>query len=327
MDLHKVIRTTAASCLLAISCALCAEAVRSDYPSRPIRYIVASAPGGIADITPCILAPRLAEALGQPVIVENRPAGGIVAGGEAVAKAQPDGYTLLSATPQVAIVQSMVKDLAFDPRRDLAPIALVGVIPNVLVAGPRTPAKTLAELIDLARRNPGKLNYSSTGAGTSVHLSAELLKYYAGADIVHVPYRGAAAAMTALLAGDVDIMVDSVPPSLPHIRAGRVRALAVTSARRVPQLPEVPTMIESGYPDFEINGWSGVVTTGGTPGAILLRLESEIRRALSQPQVVAAYENAGLTVRFMGAAEFGKFWDAEIAKFALAIKHSGAVKE
>ncbi len=304
-----------------------AAAQSPEYPSRPIRYIVASAPGGIADITPRVLAPRLSEALRQPVVVENRPAGGIVAGGEAVAKALPDGYTLLSATPQVAIVQSMVKDLAFDPRRDLAPIALVGVIPNVLVAGPRTPAKTLAELIDLARRNPGKLNYSSTGAGTSVHLSAELLKYYAGADIVHVPYRGAAAAMTALLAGDVDIMVDSVPPSLPRIRAGKVRALAVTSARRVPQLPEVPTMIESGYPDFEINGWSGVVTTAGTPGGVIARLESEIRRALSQPQVVAAYENAGLTVRFMGAAEFGKFWDAEIAKFALAIKHSGAVKE
>ncbi len=297
------------------------------YPSRPIRYLVASAPGGIADITPRVLAPSLAQALGRPVVVENRPGGGIVVGGELVAKAAPDGHTLLSATPQVAIVQSMVKDLAFDPRRDLAPVALVGVIPNVLVAGPRTPARTLAELVELARRNPGRLNYSSTGAGTSVHLSAELLKYYAGVDIVHVPYRGAAAAMTALLSGDVDMMVDSVPPSLPHIRAGKVRALAVTSARRVPQLPEVPTMIESGYPDFEINGWSGVVTTAGTPNAILLRLEAEIRKALSQPQVVAAYENAGLTVRFMGAAEFGKFWDAEIAKFALAIRHSGAVKE
>ena len=326
MHLHKLLRMTAASCLLAVSCAGAVRA-QSDYPTRPIRYVVASAPGGIVDITPRVLAPRLSEALRQPVVVENRPGGGIVAGGEAVAKAPPDGYTLLSATPQVAIVQSMVKDLAFDPRRDLAPVALVGVIPNVLVAGPRTPAKTLAELVGLARRNPGKLNYSSTGAGTSVHLSAELLKYYAGVDIVHVPYRGAAAAMTALLAGDVDIMVDSVPPSLPHIRAGRVRALAVTSAQRVPQLPEVPTMIESGYPDFEINGWSGVVTTGGTPGAIIARLESEIRRALLQPQVVAAYENAGLTVRFMGATEFGKFWDAEIAKFALAIRHSGAVKE
>ena len=297
------------------------------YPSRPIRYVVASAPGGIADITPRVLAPRLAQALGQPVVVENRPAGGIVAGGEAVATAPPDGYTLLSATPQVAIVQSMVKDLAFDPRRDLAPIALIGVIPNVLVAGPRTPAKTLAELIELARRNPGKLNYSSTGAGTSVHLSAELLKYYAGIDIVHVPYRGAAAAMTALLAGDVDIMVDSVPPSLPRIRAGKVRALAVTSARRVPQLPGVPTMIESGYPDFEINGWAGVATTAGTPPEIIARLEAEIGKALAQAETAAAYEKAGLTVRFMGAAGFGKFWDAEIAKFALAIRHSGAVKE
>ncbi len=323
----NTLRLTITAALAAL-CAAAAHAQSSEqYPSRPIRYIVASAPGGIADITPRVLAPRLAEALRQPVVVENRPAGGIVAGGEAVAKGPADGYTLLSATPQVAIVQSMVKDLAFDPRRDLVPIALVGVIPNVLIVGPRTPAKTLTELVELARRNPGKLNYSSTGAGTSVHLSAELLKYYAGADIVHVPYRGAAAAMTALLAGDVDIMVDSVPPSLPHIRAGRVRALAVTSARRVPQLPEVPTMIESGYPDFEINGWSGVVTTAGTPSAILLRLESEIKKALSQPEVVAAYENAGLTVRFMGAAEFGRFWDAEIAKFALAIKHSGAVKE
>jgi tripartite-type tricarboxylate transporter receptor subunit TctC len=323
----KMVPAIASVAVAALACAPAAAQNEDQYPARPIRYIVASAPGGIADITPRVLAPRLAEALRQPVVVENRPAGGIVAGGETVAKAAPDGYTLLSATPQVAIVQSMVKDLAFDPRRDLAPIALVGVIPNVLVAGPRTPAKTLAELLELARRSPGKLNYSSTGAGTSVHLSAELLKYYAGVDIVHVPYRGAAAAMTALLAGDVDIMVDSVPPSLPHIRAGKVRALAVTSARRVPQLPEVPTMIESGFPDFEINGWSGVVTTGGTPGAIIARLESEIRRALSQPQVVAAYENAGLTVRFMGAVEFGKFWDAEIAKFGLAIRHSGAVKE
>src|SRR5260221_13334528 len=209
--------------IIAALAALCAGATHPEqYPTRPIRYVVASAPGGIADITPRVLAPRLSAALRQPVVVENRPAGGIVAGGEAVGQAAPDGYTLLSATPQVAIVQSMVKDLAFDPRRDLAPVALVVVIPNVLIVGPRTPAKTLTELVELARRNPGRLNYSSTGAGTSVHLSAELLKYYAGVDIVHVPYRGAAAAMTALLAGDVDIMVDSVPPSLPHIRAGRV---------------------------------------------------------------------------------------------------------
>src|SRR5437016_14007093 len=158
----------AALACAAFACGAVAAQTPEPYPSRPIRYIVASAPGGIADITPRVLAPRLSEALRQPVVVENRPAGGIVAGGETVAKSAPDGYTLLSATPQVAIVQSMVKDLAFDPRRDLAPVALVGVIPNVLVAGPRTPAKTLAELVELARRHPGKRNYSSTGAGTSV---------------------------------------------------------------------------------------------------------------------------------------------------------------
>src|SRR5256884_329691 len=215
-----------------LACAALEGAARaqSDYPSRPIRYIVASAPGGIADITPRVLAPHLSQALRQPVVVENRPGGGIVAGGETVAKSAPDGYTLLSATPQVAIVQSMVKDLAFDPRRDLSPVALLRVIPNVLVPGPRTPAKTLAELLELARRNPGKMNYSSTGAGTSVHLSAQLLKYYARVNIVHVPYRGAAAAMTALMTGDVDMLVDSLPPSLPHIRPGRAPPPAGTTA-------------------------------------------------------------------------------------------------
>ena len=297
------------------------------YPSRPIRYIVASAPGGIADITARVLGPRLSEALRQPVVIENRAAGGILVGGELVAKAPADGHTLLSATPQVAIAQSMHRKATFNPRRDLAPVALVGLIPNVLVVSPRTPAATVQELVELARRNPGKLNYSSTGAGTSVHLSAELLKYYAKVNIVHVPYRGAAAAMTALMTGDVDMLVDSLPPSLPHIRAGRARPLAVTTAARVPQLPEVPTMIESGFPGFEVSGWSGVATTGGTPAAVIALLETEIRRALENAQTAAAYENAGLTLHFLGAQAFGAFWDAEIEKFAIAVKHSGATME
>jgi tripartite-type tricarboxylate transporter receptor subunit TctC len=227
----------------------------------------------------------------------------------------------------VAIAQSMYKNISFDPRRDLAPVALIGLIPNVLVVSQKTEAKTVQELVELARRNPGKLNYSSTGQGTSVHLSAELLKYYAKVNIVHVPYRGAAAAMTALIAGDVDMLVDSVPPSLPHIRGGKVRALAVTTAARVPQLPEVPTMIESGFPGFEISGWSGVVTTGGTPPEIVAKLEAEIRRALENPQTAAAYEKAGLTLHFLGAKEFGAFWDKEIEKFAIAVKFSGASAE
>ena len=247
-----------------------AAAAAEPYPSRPIRYIVASAPGGIADLTARLLAPRLSQALGQPVVVENRTAGGILVGAELVARAPADGHTLFSATPQVAIAQSMYKKAAFNIRRELAPVALVGLIPNVLVVNPKTPAASVRELVELARAQPGKLNYSSTGAGTSVHLTAELLKYRAQVNIVHVPYRGAAAAMSALVAGDVDMLVDSLPPSLPHIRAGR---------------------------------------------------------ALEDRQTAALYERAGLTVHFLGAAAFGAFWDAEIEKFALAVKHSGAVVE
>jgi len=297
------------------------------YPSRPIRYIVASAPGGIADLTARLLAPALSQALGQPVVVENRTAGGILVGAELVARAPADGHTLFSATPQVAIAQSMYKKAPVNVRRELAPVALVGLIPNVLVVNPKTPAASVRELIELARAQPGKLNYSSTGAGTSVHLTAELLKYRAQVNIVHVPYRGAAAAMGALVAGDVDMLVDSLPPSLPHIRAGRARPLAVTTPERVPQLPDVPTMIESGLPGFEVWGWSGVATTAGTPPAIIAALESEIRRALADPQTAARYERAGLTVHFLGAQAFGAFWDAEIEKFALAVKHSGATVE
>ncbi len=322
-------RITVRSAALAALFVCCAAAAQDSrpYPSRPIHYIVGSAPGGLADITPRILGPRLAEALGQPVVIENRPAGGIVASGETVAKAPPDGYTLLSATPQVAIVQSMVKDLSFDPRRDLAPVALIGIVPNVLIMGPRTPAKTLPELIAIARANPGKLSYSSTGSGTSVHLAAELFKYYAGLDILHVPFRGAAAGITALLSGNVDMTVESLSSCLPYVRSGKARPLAVMSAKRVPQLPEVPTMMESGFPNLEMDGWSGMVTTGKTPREVIGRLETEIGRALTQPQVVSAYANVGLTVRFMNAADFGRFWDDQIARFALAIKHSGAVKE
>src|SRR5438105_9673622 len=241
-----------------LAAAACVGAAAADtYPARPIRYVVASAPGGIADLTARLLAPRLSQALGQPVVVENRTAGGILVGAELGARAAPDGHTLFSATPQVAIAQSMYKKAPVNVRRELAPVALIGLIPNVLVVNPKTPATSVRELVDLARAQAGKLNYSSTGAGTSVHLTAELLKYRAQVNIVHVPYRGAAAAMGALVAGDVDMLVDSLPPSLPHIRAGRARPLAVTTPARVPQLPDVPTMIEAGFPGFEVSGWSG----------------------------------------------------------------------
>src|SRR4051812_1299612 len=304
--------------LLTASNAMAAEA----YPAHPIRYVVASAPGGIADLTARVLGPSLAKALGQPVVIENRTSGGVAVGGEAVARAPADGHTLLSVTPQLAIAPLMQRKFPFDPRKDLALVALAGVIPNVLAVSRRTPARNLQELVELARRNPGKLNYSSTGQGTSVHLTAELFKNEAKVDIVHVPFHGSAAAINALVAGNVDMMVESALPLLSQIRSGRVRALAVSAAQRIPQLPEVPTFIESGFPGFEVNGWTGLATTGGTPPEIVGRLEAETRRALASPEAGALLDKAGVSVRFMGAREFSAFFGSEMDRFALAIRQS-----
>jgi tripartite-type tricarboxylate transporter receptor subunit TctC len=318
--------TGRASCLL--GGLLLATAVSAQqYPQRPLRYIVPFPPGGITDLSARVIGPRLADALGQPIVIENRVGGGGNIGAEVVAKAQPDGYTLLSAAPPVAISQSLYKNLSFSPRKDLAPVALLGSVPNVLVVSAKSPANSLKELLELARRNPGKLNYASVGAGTSVHLAAELLKYHAKVNIVHVPYKGAPAAMTAVVAGDVDLMMDALPPSLPHIKGGRMRALAVTTAQRVPQLPDVPTLIEQGFPNFEVSSWVGISTTAGTPAEIVGRLEAEVKKAAANPDVIAALERIGMAVKFMPAKEFGAFIDAEIDKFSVAVKFSGAIAD
>ena len=301
-----------------------AHVALAQYPWKPIHYIVAFPPGGIADISARVVSPKLAEALGQPVVVEQRVGAGGNIGAEAVARAEPDGHTLLSATPPVAIAQSMYHNLRFNPRRDLAPVALIGEVPNVLVVPANSPVKTLGELIELARRNPGKLNYSSLAAGTSVQLAAELLKYQAKVVIMHIPYRGAPQAMAALLAGEVDMMMDALPPSMAQIRAGKTRALAVTSAQRTAQLPDVPTVAESGYPGFEVSGWVGISTTAGTPPATIARLEAEIRKALADSQVASLLQRQGMALHILGAKEFGDFLDAEIAKYAVAVKYSGA---
>lgn len=300
------------------------HAATAQYPSKPLRYIVAFPPGGIADISARVIAPKLSQGLGQPVVVEQRVGAGGNIGAEAVARAEPDGHTLLSATPPVAIAQSMYRNLRFNPRRDLAPVALIGNVPNVLVVAANSPAKTMREMITLARRNPGKLNYSSLGAGTSVHLAAELLKYQAKLFIVHIPYRGAPQAMMALLAGEVDMMMDALPPSMGHIRAGKIRALAVTTAQRAPQLPDVPTVAEAGFPDYAVAAWIGLSTTGGTPPDTIARLEAETRKALANPEVASLLERQGVAQHFLDAKAFGTFLDAEIEKYAVAVKYSGA---
>ena len=312
---------------IALAALALAQAAAAQYPSKPVRYIVSFPPGGIADISARVIAPKLAAALGQPVVVEQRVGAGGNIGAEAVARAEPDGHTLLSATPPVAIAQSMYRNLSFNPRRDLAPVALIGDVPNILVVSANSPLKTLREMIEFARRNPGKLNYSSLGAGTSVHLAAEFLKYQAKVFIVHIPYRGAPQAMVGLLGGEVDMMMDALPPSIAQVRAGKTRALAVTSARRAPQLPDVPTVAESGFPGFEVTGWVGISTTAGTPPDTIARLEAEIRKTLADTEVAALLERQGMALRFLGAKDFGAFLDAEIAKFAIAVKYSGAALE
>jgi tripartite-type tricarboxylate transporter receptor subunit TctC len=296
----------------------------AQYPTKPVRLIVSFPPGGIADITARLISPRLAAALGQPVVVENRTGSGGNIGTEFVAKAPPDGHTLLIAPPPVAINVSLYKALPFDTRKDLAPVAILGGTTNVLVVGPKTAARTVQELIEQAKRNPGKLNFASNGNGTTIHLSGELLKLYAGFDARHIPYRGAPAAMAALLAGDVDFMFDALPPSAPHIKGGRVRLLAVTSRERQPMFPEAPTLVESGFPEFEVNSWTGLMTTGGTPQPVIARLESDLRRILADPEAVAAFERTGMAVKFGSAGEFAALLDAEIRRWALAVKHSGA---
>ena len=312
--------TIAAAALAALVCA----SAFAQYPSKPIRLVVTFPPGGITDFTARALAPRLGDALGQPVIVENKTGSGGNIGTDFVAKSARDGHTLLIAAPPNAINVSLYRSLPFDTKKDLAPVALVGSGANVLVVSAKTPVNNVRDLIEHARRNPGRLNFASNGNGTSIHLSGELLKYYGRFDAVHVPFRGAPAAMAALLAGDVDFMFDALSISAPQIKAGKLKLLAVTSRERSPMFPDAPTLVESGFPEFEVSGWTGVMTTGGTPAAVIARLEAELRRILSERELIAAFEKPGMTVSFAGAREFARFLDEEIARWAIAVKHSGA---
>src|SRR6266699_2915428 len=261
----------------AIAALLFSTAALGQYPSKPIRLVVTFPPGGITDFTARALAPRLGEALGQPVIVENKTGSGGNIGTDFVAKSAPDGHTLLVAAPPSAINVSLYKSLPFDTKKDLAPAALVGYGANVLVVGQKTPAASVRELVEYARR-----------------------------------------------AGDVDFMFDALSISAPQIKAGKVKLLAVTSRKRSPMFPDAPTLIESGFPEFEVSGWTGVMTTGGTPQAVVARLEAEFRRILSDRELIAAFEKPGMTASFAGARDIARFLDEEIKRWAVGVRHSGA---
>jgi tripartite-type tricarboxylate transporter receptor subunit TctC len=294
------------------------------FPAKPIRIVVPFPPGGATDVAARLIATRMSEKWGQAVVIDNRAGAGGNVGSDIVAKSAPDGYTLvMGVTGSHAINTSLYSKMPYDPVADFIAISQVAVVPNVIVVHPSVPASTLAELVALARREPGKLNYASLGNGTAAHLGMEMLKSAAGIDITHVPYKGSAPAVSDLLAGQVQMMVDGLPSALPHIKAGKLRAIAITSLRRSPALPDLPTVAEN-YPGFYADAWSGLFAPKGTPPAVVDKLSVEVQRILRLPDV--REKLAGLGAEPVGStpAEFSAHVKREIDKWARVVKTSGA---
>ena len=286
----RAARVALAAVVLASSCAALAQA----WPTRAVRIIVPSPPGDGSDITARAVADKLQVALGQPFVVENKPGAGGVVGAEQVAHAAPDGYTLVMGNAgSHGINAAVYTQLNYDVVRDFAPVSLIAQSPNVLVANPDAPFRSVRELVDAARAKPGKLDFASGGQGSSAHMSMELFKFLTKTDLNHIPYKGATPALTDIIGGTVPVMFVNLPPALGHIKSGKVRALAVTTARRWPALPDVPTVAESGVDGFETVAWFGLLAPAGTPPAIVERLAAEVRRIAQLPDVRARIEATG----------------------------------
>ena len=302
-------------------------ALAQSFPTRPVTIVVPFAPGGLADILARLMAEKLTRSLGSAVVVENRPGAGGITGARAVATAAPDGHTLLLANTNLAINPSLYRSLPYDTAAAFAPVILAITVPNVIVVRPAVRARTLAELIALARAEPGKLNYASAGNGTFPHLAMALLLQRAGMTMTHVPYNGAAPAMQAILGGQVEVLSSDPPGALPQIAAGALRALAVTSPTRLASLPEVPTGAEAGLPGFEALAWQGVVAPAGTPAAVIATLHAAFAAALAAPDVRERLLSQGVTFASGGTADFGVFLRADMQRWAAAVAASGAAVE
>ena len=293
-----------------------------DYPNKPIKWIVPYTPAGTTDILARIIGAYLSEKLGQQVIIENRPGGGNNLGTEAVVRAPADGYTLLLVNPAHGINATLYPKLTFNVLRDIAPVAGIIRVPNVMTVNPNVPAKTVAEFIAYAKANPGKINWATSGNGTSVHLSGELFKAMAGIELTHVPYRGSAPAITDLLGGTVQVIFDNMPSILPHIQGGKLRALAVTTAKRSEALPDVPTVAET-IPGYEASAWFGMGAPKGTPPEVIAILNKAVNEALADPKIKARLADLGGQQQLGGTPEdFGKVMAAETEKWAKVIKQA-----
>ena len=295
------------------------DAGAQGYPNRPVRMIVPFPPGGGTDILARIVAQKLGERLGQQVIVDNRPGAGTNIGMELAARAVPDGYTLLMASIGVAANPSLYPKMPFDPVRDLAPVTLVAIAPTVLAVHPSVPARTVKQFISLVQSKPGQLNYGSYGSGSGAHLAAELFKLTTGLDIVHVPYKGGGPAITALMSGEVQMVFSSMLPVMPHLKSGRLVAIAIASAKRTAALPDLPTFRESGI-DYETGTWFGVLVPTGTPKEIVAKLHGEIARIVKLPDVQERIAGEGADPIGNTPAEFQAFIKSEAAKAAKVVK-------
>ena len=296
-----------------------ALAQAQSYPSKPVRLVVPYSPGGGADNAARILATRLSTAMGQTVVIDNRPGGSGMIGAQAVAQAEPDGYTVLYDASAFAVNPALRK-MAFDPAKDLVPVSLAVTVPNIFVVPPNAPYKTVQEFVDYARKNPGKLTYASYGAGSAAHLIGELLKARAGIDLLHVPYKGGAPALTDLMGGQVDSYFSNAASGMSYVKSGKLRALAVTSAKRMAAMPDVPTLAESGFKDFEVLEWNGFFVPKGTPNDVVARLAKEVQAAVKDPATRQKLQGLGLDPVGSTPEEFGKFVQSEMTRWAGLVK-------
>ena len=311
-------RWAAAACAAVLLVA--GQQARAQYPSKPVRVVIPFPPGGSADVVGRAVMQEAGKSLGQPIVPDNRPGAGGNIAAEMVARAPADGHTLFFGIGSVVTTNPwLYKDLKFDPLKDLVPVSLISIGGYVLIAHPKAPFNSFPEMIRYARANPGKLTYASYGNGSAVHLAMEMLKSYSGAFILHIPYRGAAPALTDVMAGQVDIMFDVFINSLPQVQAGRVKALATSTLKRWPQFPNTPAVAET-IPGFNAEGWQGVFVPAGTPAAVVERLNAEISKALREPSVDKRLRDAGLEPQFLSPGQFAEFVRADHAKWGKVIR-------
>lgn len=312
----------AAPLALRFGAASAQQAAKTDYPTRPVRIIVPYPPGGFNDLLARLMGKNLGQTWNQPFIVENKPGSGTVVGTDYGLRATPDGYTLTIASFPTVVNQFLYKHLPYDTNKAIAPIIVAGATPNLLVVGANSPITSMKDLIAQAKANPGKINYASSGVGTSMQLAMEYFKNVTGTDIVQIPYNGSAPMVTALLAGQVNVMFDNYPNVLPLVKAGKMRALAISSSRRSTDLPEVPTVAEQGYPGFEVSPWYGFMAPTGTPQPILEKLNTEMNRILARPDIKELFAAQGVMQIGGSLTDFERYFLAQSKKWEPVIKQA-----